>query len=214
VPARVSITSAWLRALAPPSCPGCDGLLPVGRAAFCPACLPLIERASESQRPPNRAAAAFIYGGPLADAVLRLKYAGRSELAPGLGALLAEAALAYAGAIDRVLPLPLHPARLRERGFNQSVLLARPVARALGAPLDTASLVRVRPTHEQASLPRASRADNVCGAFAARRTLALQRVLLIDDVRTTGATLASAAEALLAAGCREVNTLALAQAEG
>ena len=214
MPARVSIQLAWLRVLAPPRCPGCDGLLAAGRAAFCPACLPLIERASESQRPPSPAANAFIYGGPLADAVLRLKYGRRTELAPGLGALLAEAALAYAGAIDRVLPLPLHRARLRERGFNQSTLLAQPVARALGVPLDTSSLVRVRPTHDQASLPRASRAENVRGAFAARRTLASQRVLLIDDVRTTGATLAAAAEALLAAGCTRVSTLALARAEG
>jgi len=174
----------------------------------------LIERAGESHRPPSPGAAAFIYGGPLADAVLRLKYGGRTELAPGLGALLADAAVAYAGAIDRVLPLPLHGARLRERGFNQSTLLAQPVARVLGVPLDTASLVRVRPTHDQASLPRASRAENVRGAFAARRTVASQRVLLIDDVRTTGATLAAAAEALLAAGCRQVNTLALARAEG
>jgi ComF family protein len=213
MPARVSISSAWFGVLAPPRCAACDGCLPVGESSFCAACLPLIERIHESQRPP-RSAAAFVYGGPLADAVLRLKYGGRTEFAPALGALLAEAALAYAGSIDLVLPLPLHRLRLRQRGFNQSALLARPVARALGVPLDTTSLSRIRPTQEQASLPRVSRAANVRGAFAARPEVAAQRVLLIDDVRTTGATLAAAADALLAAGCREVSTLAFARAEG
>jgi ComF family protein len=143
-----------------------------------------------------------------------LKYAKRTELGPVLGRLLADAALPYAGRIERVMALPLHTARLRERGFNQSALLARPVAHALGAQLDVASLRRVRPTRDQASLPRANRADNVRGAFDVVGRQRPDRVLLIDDVRTTGATLAAAAEALLAAGFHEVHTLALARAEG
>lgn len=159
-------------------------------------------------------AAAFLYGGPLADAILRLKYAGRTDLARGLSELFADAALSYAGRVDRVIPLPLHATRLRERGFNQSALLAAPVARALGVRLDVSCLVRVRPTRDQAGLPRTQRAENVRGAFAVRRPVELGRVLLVDDVRTTGATLATAAETLLRAGAREVCTLALARAEG
>jgi len=176
---------------------------------FCGACALLLEPVPEFQRPPYASGAAYFYGGPLADAVQRLKYGGRCELAPALGRLLADAALPHAGRIDRVIPLPLHPGRLRERGFNQSALLAAPVARALGLPLDTRCLCRIRPTRDQASLARAARAANVRGAFAALRVR--DRVLLIDDVQTTGATLASAADALLQAGCSEVRTLALAR---
>ncbi len=159
-------------------------------------------------------AAAFLYGGPLADAIVRFKYGGRSELAGVLGQLLAEAALPLAGRVDCAMPMPLHPARLRERGFNQSALLARPVARALGVPLAVEGLRRVRPTVDQAGLARADREGNVRGAFAARQLEGAPRVLLIDDVRTTGATLASASHALLTAGASEVRALVLARAEG
>jgi ComF family protein len=211
---RSSLLAAWLHVLAPQRCAGCDAQIALSQDAFCEACSPLLELTSSEHRSPARAASVFVYGGPLADAIVRLKYAGRTEIARALAAPLAGAALLYAGAIDRVLPLPLHAGRLRERGFNQSALLSRPVARALGVPLDTASLARVRPTREQASLSRDQRAENVRGAFTARRALTRQRVLLVDDVRTTGATLAAAAEALERAGCAEVKTLTLARAEG
>jgi predicted amidophosphoribosyltransferase len=87
------------------------------------------------------------------------------------------------------------------------------VARTLGVRFDPYWLVRTRPTRDQAGLGRAERGINLRGAFMARGQRA-QRVLLIDDVRTTGATLAEAAEALLRAGCEQVHTLALARAEG
>jgi ComF family protein len=214
VAARSSMLSAWLHVLAPQRCAGCDTRVALAQDAFCKACSPLLEETSSAHRPPQRAASVFVYGGPLADAIVRLKYAGRTEIARALAAPLAEAALLYAGTVDRVLPLPLHAARLRERGFNQSALLSHPVARALGVPLDTTSLARMRPTREQASLPRDQRIENVRGAFTVRRALTRQRVLLIDDVRTTGATLAAAAEALERAGCADVKTLALARADG
>ncbi len=208
---RAAILGAFTRLLAPARCPGCDLGPGESEGRFCPACAPLLETAA--QRPPALAAAAYVYGGPLAEALRRLKYGGRSELGAPLGALLADAALPYAGRVDRVIALPLHPGRLRERGFNQSALLARPVARALGLPLDLSGLHRVRPTRDQASLPRAERAANVRGAFAVLGRRHGDRVLLIDDVRTTGATLAAAAEALLDCGFAQVRTLALARAE-
>jgi ComF family protein len=210
-----ALLDAWLGVLAPPRCSGCDTPLPAGGGPpFCGGCWPLVERAPDSLRAPARAAAAFIYGGPLADAIVRLKYAGRVELAAALGPLLAEAALPFAGRVESVVPLPLHPSRLRERGFNQSALLAGHVARALGVPHATSCLLRTRSTHDQAGLARAERAANVRSAFVARGLTRGARLLLIDDVRTTGATLAAASEALLDGGASEVLSLVLARAEG
>ncbi len=206
------LLDAFVDLLAPLHCPGCDLPRPRREHPFCDGCAPLLERPDGEERPPSSAAAAYLYAGPLADALCRFKYGGRTDFARPLAALLAAAALPYAGKIDRVMPLPLHPARLRERGFNQSALLARPVAQALGVTLDTASLRRVRPTRDQAGLPREGRAENVRGAFVAKRPIVAARILLIDDVRTTGATLAAGAAALLDAGFVEVRTLALARA--
>jgi ComF family protein len=126
--------------------------------------------------------------------------------------MLSSAALPYAGLVDLVIPMPLHPKRLRARGFNQAALLARPVSRKLGVALNVRSLERIRDTPEQAGLSRSDRVLNVKGAFRIRTRGRTGRVLLIDDVRTTGATLASAAEALLEAGFSSVFSLALAYA--
>jgi ComF family protein len=200
--------------LSPLRCAGCDGI-DDGPGGFCPACAPLIEAAPRPFLPPAPIAAAHAYGGPLAAAIARLKYGGRTDLCSALGQLLAEAALPYAGRVDCVVPLPLHPRRLRERGFNQTALLGAGVARALGVPLRVELLRRVRDTPAQAGLSRELRATNVRGAFLARPGAFVSgrpRALLIDDVRTTGATLAAAADALRAAGCPDVVTLALAAA--
>jgi ComF family protein len=213
VSVRIAATAATglIELLAPGRCPGCDGRS--AGSAFCVACAPLlepIERASAG----TPGAAGFVYAGPLADAIVRLKYAGRTDLAPSLGTLLTEAALVHAGLVDRVVPVPLHPARLRARGFNQSALLAVPLAHALAVPLDVSSLARVRQTRDQAGLSRQERSHNLDGAFGARGAGGSYRVLLIDDVRTTGATLAAAAGALTAAGCVEVIAFARARAPG
>lgn len=153
----------------------------------------------------------MLYQGPVADAIRHFKYASKTERAPELAALLVDAALAHAGHIDAVIPLPLHPKKLGERGWNPAALLARPVARALGVPLHTRWLTRVRATAAQAGLSRSERLRNVQGAFAAKE-VPPARVLLIDDVRTTSATLDEAARCLGARG-HDVYTLALAWAE-
>lgn len=211
--AAFSFIPSLLELLAPDRCPGCDLAFDAEQHAFCDACLPLLESTEVwSDGAHSAPSAAFLYGGPLAEALQRFKYAGRSELARPLGAMLASCALAYAGRVDCVAPVPLHPARLRSRGFNQSALLARPVARALGVPLAARALRRVRPTLDQAGLAREDRGQNVRGAFGADRRAPGARVLLIDDVRTTGATLAEAADALLRGGCERVHPLALARA--
>jgi ComF family protein len=203
--------SGLLDLLAPPDCPSC-GLPWVddAAAALCPACAPLIETAPPERLPPAVNAAMCLYQGPLADAIRRFKYADERHLLRHLAPLLTAAAPAYAGRIDVVVPVPLHVRKLRERGWNPAALLARPLAAALGVPLETSWLERVRETAVQAGLSRDARLSNVRGAFRARQ-IAPRRVLLVDDVRTTGATLLEAA-ACLEARAHSVSTLALAWA--
>jgi ComF family protein len=115
--------------------------------------------------------------------------------------------------VDLVLPVPLHPKRLRVREFNQSLLLADQIATRLSLPLLLDHLRRVRATPPQTELHRAARAENVKHAFALHRGKALQdqRVLLIDDVLTTGATVNECAKALRRAGVKAVVVWTLAR---
>jgi ComF family protein len=116
-------------------------------------------------------------------------------------------------AADLIVPLPLHPQRLGRRGYNQALELARPLARAARRPLDPHALRRVRATPPQSELDAAGRRRNVRGAFAADAARVRgRRVLLVDDVNTTGATAAEAATTLLHAGACEVHLLAIARA--
>lgn len=198
--------------LAPPRCAACDA--PVSRAAvFCAACASTVQRAEDTS---ERALAAFVYGGAIADAITRFKYGARPDLARALSDLLWRAVATHAARLSGsvVVPVPLHPLRLADRGFNQSALLARPIARRLGALFLPLALARVRDTPRQASLGRGDRLGNVGGAFRARQPERLRgrRVLLVDDVRTTGATLAACAQAALEAGAGPVCTAVLARA--
>lgn len=155
----------------------------------------------------------FEYGGAMATAIGRLKYGDRADLGPRLGRAMLPAAERLAGKVDVVVPVPLHPRRLAERGYNQAALLARPVTRALGARSAPRALVRHRDTPRQAQLDRAERLVNVRQAFAVTHRASIRgaRVLLVDDVRTTGATLEACTTALEAAGARDVLALVLAQ---
>jgi ComF family protein len=146
-------------------------------------------------------------------ALHRFKYQGERGLAAELGALVAArvaADLAIGTALDVVVPAVLHPARARLRGYDQAALLAAEVARLVDLPL-RAPLRRVRLSRPQIELDRAARAENVRGAFIAEaRSLSGLRVALIDDVATTGATLAAASGALRAAGAREIRAYVVA----
>lgn len=161
----------------------------------------------------RQARAAGIYDGALRDAVHALKFRGRAALSEPLGSLMAAAALAdpVAEGCDVVVPVPLHPHRRAARGFNQSELLAREVAAVLDRPLDVRILCRQRDTPAQVGLPLSDRRTNVRRAFMAVPHPA-KRVLLVDDVLSTGFTAAACAQALRAAGAREVVVLALARA--
>lgn len=188
--------------LAPRRCTGCDQILEVS-GVFCDGCVTLIEHTSNPS-------AVFEYGGPVADAIQRFKYDARSELGAKLGSLMAASAHAWAGKVDAVVPVPLHWRRRRARGYDQAALLARPVGDALAVPVLLRGLRRVRNTPSQVDLPHRERQQNIAGAFAPWRLGGLQRVLLIDDVKTTGATLRAASEALRAGGVCEVHSFVLA----
>lgn len=194
--------------IAPSRCAACEEH--VGpRVVFCPGCAPSVTRANQGS---GASHAVFEYGGAVATAIVRFKYAGRSDLAARFGQLMAQRAARLDGLVDIVVPVPLHPRRVVERGFDQAALLAGPVAEGLSIAHVPRALVRVRETPPQASLDREARAANVAAAFRCPepRRIEGRRVLLVDDVRTTGATLASCAEALWRAGARSVVPLVLA----
>ena len=196
--------------LSPHGCAACDE--PV-TTVFCAACAASVVRARDPAPGEARVLAFAEFGGAVAEAVRRFKYAGRSDLARPLGDLLRSAARQAAITADLVVPVPLHPRRLADRGYNQAALLARHAARELEVPLAACALARSRDTPRQASLERAERSKNVASAFRAARRAGVEgrAVLLVDDVATTGATLNACADALVAAGARSVRALVLAR---
>jgi ComF family protein len=154
------------------------------------------------------------YTLPVAPAVRRFKYGGRSDFARPLARLLAPALRGLdVEPVDLVVPVPLHPKRLAERGYNQAALLANFVADDLRARYVPLALVRQRHTPHQASLPRAQRLANVQGAIRVRKPSALtgRSVVLVDDVVTTGATAIGCLRALLEAGAEPRAVLTIAR---
>jgi ComF family protein len=157
-------------------------------------------------------AGAYVFEGAVREAIHMLKYHHNPRIALPLGDLLLRYLEAHPIAVDAVVPVPLHPDRLKMRGYNQAALLAKRLAQQLGVRLLENEIGRVRHTSQQADLSRAARLDNVHGAFAWGGTAPPpRRVLVIDDVLTTGATVAAVAQALHAAGSQEIHALALAR---
>jgi ComF family protein len=221
----------------PARCAGCDELvdpqldfcivcaitlIPV--TPGCPRCaLPLAgvrcSRCAADPLPFAQARAAFAYGGAVSDALLRFKHGGRADLARSLGRSFLPALGSLIAGVDGLLPVPLHPKRLRARGYNQALELARAARAAVGRraawpPLWVDVLRRIRDTPVLGRLSPRERRSLVAGAFTVPVTERVRGkvVLVIDDVMTTGATLAGCAQALLDAGAGEVRVASLARA--
>jgi ComF family protein len=195
-------------------CPACEADLPRLAGARCPVCaLPTSqgEVCGDCLKDPphfDATTAYFVYGFPVDRIIQALKYGYRLAVARYLGNMLSKSFRGYA---DVLVALPLHPLRLRERGFNQAVEIARPVARSLGLPLMLDAVVRDADRVPQASLPWSERRRNVRGAFRCMADLTGKRVLLVDDVMTTGATLDECAKSLKARGAVRVENLVVAR---
>jgi ComF family protein len=166
------------------------------------------------ERPPDfhRAWTLFPYLPPLREAICSFKYRGKHMLARPLARLMINA-LPSGIDVDVILPVPLHQARLRAREFNQSLLLADQLGRYLGLPVSATNLVRAAATEPQTTLTRQARLQNLRKAFAVRRPqdIAEKRILLVDDVFTTGTTVNECAKTLRKAGSGPVFALTLAR---
>ena len=197
--------------LSPERCAACDERVP-WRRAFCVACAASVDPAEFPSVLPAPTAEIGAFGGALAQAIHRLKYSDRPDLARPLGDLMAAASLRL-GPVDVVIPVPLAPARLRERGYNQAALLAARVARHLRAPHAPLALRRVIETGQLAHQGQEERRRAIHRAFACEADLRGRRVLLVDDVLTTGATLGACMEVIYESGAASVALCTAARVE-
>lgn len=197
-------------------CPECSADLPRLPANLCPLCA---DQTTHGERcgaclkdPPHfeRTIALFHYDFPLNRIIHALKYGHQLPVAAWFGKLLAKRIAKED--FDRIIPLPLHPQRLIERGFNQSAEIARTLGKTLKTAVDLDHVVRTRATAAQADLPHKERRKNVRGAFECRSDLTGQRLLLIDDVMTTGATVNECARVLKLHGAASVTVAVVARA--
>ena len=152
------------------------------------------------------------FQGPLRTCIHALKYEGNTRLAEPLGTLLAQLYLSYHVGADMLIPVPLHAERYKQRGYNHAELLAHVCAEMTGVPFAPHLLVRTRATLAQVGLTAEQRQHNMVNAFSTPTTKAIfrRRIVIVDDVSTTGATLAACARSLLQAGALSVQALVLA----
>lgn len=185
-----------------PACRLCARPLP--QPGICGACL-------RHPPPQERTVAPFPYAGAMRELITGLKFHRQLAHARLLGALLARE---LEGSTERpalILPVPLHPARLRERGFNQALEIGRPIGRLLQLPVDSGSCRRTRDTPHQMGLHERQRRRNVRGAFSVTGALSGRHVAILDDVVTTGSTAAELARALRRAGAARIEVWAVAR---
>ncbi|MBZ4665789.1 MAG: phosphoribosyltransferase [Mahella sp.] len=202
-------------------CRRCWDMLPFVRPPLCDICGKPIDSAkqhicrdcAEYSRSFIKAGAVLEYMPSVHETIYRYKYKGHSELAKPLGILMAHVVSRLAWPdIDALVPVPLYSERLRQRGYNQSALLARYMGYELNLPVLDKALYRCRDTKAQAALDRAERRANIAGAFTVKNLKYTEgkTIMLIDDILTTGATADACTQALLAGGARAVYVFTLA----
>ncbi len=236
-----SIIRKLFQFLLPPQCNCCERFLDEGQDAICPDCFseihwigppfcsicgtPFISE-EDKLHPCGRcltkgryfttARALGVYDGSLQEAIHRWKYEGKTTLTPLFGRWMTEGLNRYwdPTLFDLLMSVPLHPQRLRERGFNQALLLVEELSRRTGIPYRKRGLRKVRPTTPQVNLSGAEREKAVRRSFHVMRKEEVEgkSILLVDDVYTTGATVNECSKVLLAAGAKRVDVLTLAHA--
>lgn len=202
----------------PHYCPGCRSFWPDGRGWLCPDCwaaLPLAGRGlwAADRALCERLFVAYHYSDAARELVHRMKFYGREDIALGLGEAAANRMIAREPAppVEAIVPVPLHPVRVRERGYDQDLTLAKGAARVLGLPVRSDLIRRVRNTPAQSRLSDAARRLNLRGAFAPnqhRRQSVPKAVLLVDDVIHTGSTVRECIASLLEMGVGDLFVLA------
>lgn len=185
----------------PSACPQCA--LPAYDDQLCGNCL-------QSPSAFDSTRALFRYDYPLDAMLQRYKYQQTLHIAKTFSRLM-QTRFNYSQQFDRIIPMPLHPKRLAERGFNQSLEIAKLLAKALNIPLDITSCNRIKFTPPQASLPLKARIKNMRGAFRCQQDLSGQRIILLDDVMTTGASLHELASTVKSAGASHVECWVVAR---
>ena len=200
-------------------CPACAEALPYNRPA-CPRCaLPLpyptdLPCGNCQRHPPafDRSLALFRYEEPVRHLIHALKFQARHACARLLGDMLADALSQIEDLPELIIPVPLHPSRYRERGYNQTLEIARTLTRRLGIPLDYQSCIRSIATQPQTELTGKERRRNVSKAFALAKPVHAVHVAILDDVVTTGATVNALAKVLRGAGVRQIDVWACSRA--
>ena len=220
--ARRRLLSAVGRALLPPMCCLCGAPGQAPDLDLCDVCTTLLPVLGDGEGSVPimtgdtllRTLFLFKYAYPVDHFIRAVKFRGDRVFARVLGELLAREHRRRGWELpDCIVPMPLHVARLRERGFNQALEIARFAAASLGARVDSRILVRSVATREQSGLSLEARRKNVRGAFEVARPLPHERIALLDDVVTTGSTAMAAIDALKAAGARQIELWAIARVE-
>jgi len=188
------------------ACTRCALPLPVQSEVLCGNC-------QQGAPAYDHALGLFHYTHPVDQLIQRLKFNAKLNMARLFGELMATQLLQQKRVLpELIIPVPLHPSRLRTRGFNQALEIARPLAQRLGIPVDYQSCVRSRATAAQSLLPAREKHANVKGAFAVLKPVRARHIALIDDVMTTGHTLEEVAKVLRKAGVERIDVWVVARA--
>ena len=201
-------------------CENCVSKIPLLGANICPQCgrpwtaKGVCHRCIATPLSIAPVRSAYLYSGSIRDAIHAFKFRGARSLSTLLAQRMAQVWISYVMQSDVLVPVPLHPKREQQRGYNQAALLARELGRVLNVPVVEGELVRMRNTSSQTHLNREERLKNVAGAFACltEDRFAGKHVTLIDDITTTGATLEACALALVEYGAGKVGAFTLARA--